>query len=136
MIIELKYGCNPHQVPAELEVPDPSPFEVLNGEPSYINILDALGAWQLARELQAATGKPGAAIAGPLSDIFKQSQFLPDEELSPVATAYVRARGGDRMRSFGDIVAVSETVDISRQSGPGASQQCALCRPDGLFGPR
>ena len=106
MIIELKYGCNPHQVPAELEVPDPSPFEVLNGEPSYINILDALGAWQLARELQAATGKPGAAsfkhtspagaaIAGPLSDIFKQSQFLPDEELSPVATALCAgARGG------------------------------------------
>ena len=60
MKIELKYGCNPHQVPAWLTVPDPSPLQVLNGNPSYINILDALGAWQLARELKAATGKPGA----------------------------------------------------------------------------
>lgn len=124
MEIELKYGCNPHQVPARLIVPDQAHFQVLNGRPSYINILDALGAWQLARELRAATGKPGAAsfkhtspagaaVAGSLSDACRASQFLADEELTPVASAYVRARGGDRMCSFGDVAAVSDVVDVS-----------------------
>lgn len=105
MEIDLKYGCNPHQVPASMTVPNPTPFEVLNGTPSYINILDALGAWQLARELKAVTGKPGAAsfkhtspagaaIAGPLPDVYRASQFLYGGDLSPVASAYVRARGG------------------------------------------
>ena len=122
--MELKYGCNEHQVPARLAVLDNSGFQVLNGKPSYINILDALGAWQLARELKAATGKPGAAsfkhtspagssVAGPLSDAYRASQFLSEGELSPVATAYVRARGGDRMCSFGDVVSVSDVVDLS-----------------------
>ena len=122
--IELKYGCNPHQTPASVTLPDPSPIQVLNGKPSYINILDALGAWQLASELKAATGIPsaasfkhtspaGAAIARPLSDAFRASQFLPDGDFSPVATAYVRARGGDRMSSFGDVVGVSDVVDRS-----------------------
>ena len=124
MEIPLKYGCNPHQTPAGLTLPDKSPFRVLNGDPSYINVLDALGAWQLVRELKEATGAPsaasfkhtspaGAAIARPLSEAFRASQFLPDDVLSPVASAYARARGGDRMSSFGDAVAVSETVDIS-----------------------
>ena len=124
MEIELRYGCNPHQVPARLKVPDEAGFQVLNGRPSFINILDALGAWQLAHELKAATGKPsaasfkhtspaGAAVAGSLPDAYKTSQFLGDESLSPVATAYVRARGGDRMCSFGDVVAVSDPVDLS-----------------------
>jgi phosphoribosylaminoimidazolecarboxamide formyltransferase/IMP cyclohydrolase len=124
MEIELKYGCNPHQVPARLKVPDQAGFRILNGKPSYINILDALGAWQLARELKSATGKPGAAsfkhtspagaaVAGSLSDAYRASQFLSDDPLSPVATAYVRARGGDRMCSFGDVAAVSDVVDMS-----------------------
>ncbi len=123
-ILPLRYGCNPHQKPAILTFPDPSPLEILNGKPSYINMLDSLGAWQLVRELKMATGKPGAAsfkhtspagaaIARPLSDEFRQSQFIEDDELSPAATAYVRARGGDRMSSFGDVVAVSDTVDLS-----------------------
>jgi AICAR transformylase/IMP cyclohydrolase PurH len=124
MEIELKYGCNPHQALAHLTVPDKSGFRVLNGRPSYINILDALGAWQLARELKAATGKPGAAsfkhtspagaaVAGSLSEAYRTSQFLSDNDLSSVATAYVRARGGDRMCSFGDVAAVSDVADIS-----------------------
>jgi len=126
MEIELKYGCNPHQGQAKLIVPDtePPPLAMLNGKPGYINLLDALGAWQLVRELRQATGKPGAAsfkhvspagaaIAQPLDEGFRKSQFLEDEELSPVATAYVRARGGDRMSSFGDVAAVSDTVDVS-----------------------
>ena len=124
MEIELRYGCNPHQVPARLTVPDQAQFRVLNGRPSYINIFDALGAWQLARELGSATGKPGAAsfkhtspagaaVAGRLCEAYRASQFLPDDKLSPVATAYVRARGGDRMCSFGDVAAVSDIVDTS-----------------------
>jgi AICAR transformylase/IMP cyclohydrolase PurH len=125
MEIKLKYGCNPHQVPARLIVGGEGvPFQVLNGTPSYINILDALGAWQLVCELRAATGLPsaasfkhvspaGAAVARPLTEAFRRSQMLPDEDLSPVATAYARARGGDRLSSFGDAVAVSEVVDVS-----------------------
>jgi phosphoribosylaminoimidazolecarboxamide formyltransferase/IMP cyclohydrolase len=125
MHIELKYGCNPHQKEARMILGDnPSAFQVLNGSPSYINILDALGAWQLVRELSRATGLPsaasfkhvspaGAAVTGPLTEAFRRSQMLPDEDLSPVAAAYARARGGDRMSSFGDAVAVSDTVDVS-----------------------
>jgi phosphoribosylaminoimidazolecarboxamide formyltransferase/IMP cyclohydrolase len=124
MNVELKYGCNPHQTPAALILPDPSPLTILNGKPSYINILDALGAWQLARELKAVTGKAGAAsfkhtspagaaIARPMTAEFRQSQFLGDDEYSDVALAYIRARGGDRMSSFGDVAAVSDIVDVS-----------------------
>ena len=125
MDIELKYGCNPHQKPARLSFAgDTSPLQVLNGTPGYINILDALGAWQLVRELRRATGLPsaasfkhvspaGAAIARPLSEAFRRSQMIPDTALSPVATAYARARGGDRMSAFGDAIAVSDTVDVS-----------------------
>jgi AICAR transformylase/IMP cyclohydrolase PurH len=122
--IELKYGCNPHQTPARLLMPEPSPLQVLNGTPGYINVLDALGAWQLVRELRQATGQPaaasfkhtspaGAAIARPLSDALRQAQMLQDDDFSPIANAYVHARGGDRVSSFGDAVAVSDTVDLS-----------------------
>ena len=114
---------NPHQR-ASLATPDPSPLEILNGRPSYINILDALTAWQLVRELRAATGKPaaasfkhvspaGAAVAKPLSPALRQALMIEQDDLSPVATAYARARGGDRMCTFGDAVAVSDTVDVS-----------------------
>ncbi len=124
MKIELKYGCNPHQVPAQVTVPENAHLQMLNGKPSYINILDALGAWQLARELKIATGKPaaasfkhtspaGAAVAGEVSDVYLASQFLTDNNYSPVANAYIRARGGDRMSSFGDVAAVSDVVDVS-----------------------
>lgn len=126
MEMTLKYGCNPHQAFARLVVEqDPSPITFHNGKPGFINLLDLFGAWQLARELKEATGLPGAAsfkhvspagaaVAGPLDEAFRRSQYIPlDEELSPVATAYARARGGDRMCSFGDVAAVSDTVDVS-----------------------
>lgn len=124
MEIALKYGCNPHQTPAGVTVPEEAGLRVLSGRPGYINLLDALGAWQLVRELKEATGKPaaasfkhvspaGAAVAGELSAPYRASQFLGDEEYSPLATAYVRARGGDRMCSFGDVAAVSDVVDLS-----------------------
>jgi len=101
-----------------------SPLKVLNGTPSYINILDALAAWQLVKELKAATGiasaasfkhvsPAGAAIAKELDSTFLKSQFISETNLSPVSTAYIRARGGDRMCAFGDAAAVSETVDVS-----------------------
>ncbi len=122
MDLSLKYGLNPHQHPAKLTLPSSLPLRVLNGTPGFVNIIDALGAWQLARELKEATGlagaasfkhasPAGAAIAGDLSDTYLASQFLAGKALSPVAAAYVRARGGDRMCSFGDAVAVSEVVD-------------------------
>ena len=123
MKIDLRYGCNPHQGQASVSHGG-GPLTVRNGAASYINLLDALGAWQLVRELKQATGKAaaasfkhvspaGAAIAGELSDRFVRSQFLRNTDLSDVANAYVRARGGDRMCSFGDAAAVSEVVDES-----------------------
>ena len=124
MDLSLKYGLNPHQHPARLTLPASSPLRVLNGTPGYVNIIDAIGAWQLVRELKEATGlasaasfkhasPAGAAIAGNLSETYLASQFLSRRGLSPVASAYVRARGGDRMCSFGDCAAVSEVVDRS-----------------------
>ncbi len=124
MKIEMKYGCNPHQKPASLNLPEPSPLEIINGKPGYINMLDAIGAWQLAIELKRATGLPGAAsfkhtspagaaISRPLSDVYRASQFLGNKDYSPVALAYIRARGGDRLCSFGDALAVSDIVDVS-----------------------
>ncbi len=125
MEIPLRYGLNPHQKQARLVFPgEGEPLRVLNGAPGYINVLDALGAWQLARELKQVAGVPGAAsfkhvspagaaIARPLTDEFRRSQMLADEDLSPVAQAYARARGGDRMCSFGDFAAVSDVVDVS-----------------------
>jgi len=125
MNIELKYGCNPHQKNAKLHFNGLiSPLKVLNGTPSYINMLDALAAWQLVKELKAATGiasaasfkhvsPAGAAIAKQLDSTFLKSQFISETNLSPVSTAYIRARGGDRMCAFGDAAAVSEKVDVS-----------------------
>lgn len=125
MDLELKYGCNPHQKPARLMYTGKgSPLEILNGSPSYINILDAFSAWQLAKELKAATGKAGAAsfkhvspagaaIARKLDSHYLKSQFLEDSDYSDVTTAYIRARGGDRMCSYGDVAAVSDKVDVS-----------------------
>src|SRR5262249_589440 len=123
MEIALRYGCNPHQTPARLLMAgDAAPLQILNGRPGYINLLDALGAWQPVRELRRATGWPsaasfkhtspaGAAVARPLTETFRQAYLLPDLEFSPVATAYARARGGDRVSSYGDAVAVSDPVD-------------------------
>lgn len=122
--LKLRYGCNPHQPHAALKWPEgSSPLSVLNGEASYINILDALSAWQLVRELRAVTKKTaaasfkhvspaGAALEGPVSEEFAASQFLDHPPESPVAQAYVRARGADRMSSFGDAVAVSGPVTL------------------------
>ncbi|MDG2255281.1 MAG: phosphoribosylaminoimidazolecarboxamide formyltransferase [Opitutaceae bacterium] len=123
-MISLRYGTNPHQQEAFILLLDPSPLRILNGAPGYINMLDALTSWQLVRELKEATGKAsaasykhvspaGAAIAKPIDDAFKESQFLKTTDFSPVASAYVRARGGDRLCSFGDVLAVSDIVDVS-----------------------
>jgi phosphoribosylaminoimidazolecarboxamide formyltransferase/IMP cyclohydrolase len=121
----LRYGTNPNQVPARLYMQDGSdlPIAVLGGSPGYINLLDALNAWQLVRELKQTVGQPaaasfkhvspsGAAVAVPLSEILKKTYFVDDMELSPLATAYARARGVDRMSSFGDFIALSDTVDV------------------------
>lgn len=120
--IPLRYGCNPHQQSARLSFPGGSaPLRVLNGEPGYINVLDALTGWQLVRELARVTGKAaaasykhvspaGAAVAAPVSDAFARAQFLAAPPEDAVSRAYVRARGADRMSSFGDAVAISGTV--------------------------
>jgi phosphoribosylaminoimidazolecarboxamide formyltransferase/IMP cyclohydrolase len=122
--LELRYGANPHQGQARLRLPESdAPVRVLNGAASYINILDALTAWPLVRDLSSVTGKAaaasfkhlspaGAAVDGPVSDAFVRSQYLDRAPESAVARAYVRARGADRMSSFGDAVAVSETVGV------------------------
>ena len=120
----LKYGCNPNQKPARVFMKDGGelPMTVLNGRPGYINLMDAFNSWQLVRELKEATGLPaaasfkhvspaGAAVAAPLSDTLKKIYFVEDLELSPIATAYARARGADRMSSYGDFVALSEECD-------------------------
>ena len=123
--LELKYGCNPNQKPARIFMADGSelPVTVLSGTPGYINFLDALNSWQLVRELREATGMPaaasfkhvspaGAAVGTPLSEEDKKAFFVDDEgELTPIACAYIRARGADRMSSFGDWAALSDTCD-------------------------
>ncbi|MFR3289418.1 MAG: phosphoribosylaminoimidazolecarboxamide formyltransferase [Lachnospiraceae bacterium] len=121
--IELKYGCNPNQKPARIYMEDGSelPVEVLNGRPGYINFMDALNSWQLVRALRRATGRPaaasfkhvspaGAAIASPLTDEDRRA-FFAEGELSPVATAYARARRPDRLCSYGDWAALSDICD-------------------------
>lgn len=122
---ELKYGCNPHQKPAQISMAAGElPFEVLNGNPGYINFMDALNSWQLVKELKAAMYMPaaasfkhvspaGAAIGIPLTDDLKKAYMVEDIELSPLAAAYACARGADRMSSFGDWAALSDTVDKS-----------------------
>ena len=122
----LKYGCNPNQVPARIFMRDGSdlPIAVLNGRPGYINFMDAFNSWQLVRELKEATGLPaaasfkhvspaGAALGLPLSDTLKQIYFVEDLELSPIACAYARARGADRMSSYGDWAALSDPCDAA-----------------------
>lgn len=124
--LALKYGCNPNQKPSRIYMDDGRelPIEVINGRPGYINFLDAFNSWQLVKELKAATGMPaaasfkhvspaGAAIGLPLSDTLKKIYFVDDVkfELSPLACAYARARGADRMCSYGDFVALSDVCD-------------------------
>ena len=121
--IELKYGCNPNQKPAKIFMSDGGdlPVEVLNGRPGYINFMDALNSWQLVRALRRATGRPaaasfkhvspaGAALASPLTDEDRRA-FFAEGELSPIATAYARARGADRLCSYGDWAALSDACD-------------------------
>ena len=121
--LELKYGCNPNQKPARIFIKEGElPIEVLNGRPGYINLLDALNSWQLVKELKEATGLPaaasfkhvspaGAAVAVEMNDTLKKIYFVDDMELSPMATAYARARGADRMSSYGDFIALSDICD-------------------------
>lgn len=122
--LELKYGCNPNQKPSRIFMQEGElPITVLNGRPGYINFLDALNGWQLVKELKAATGLPaatsfkhvspaGAAVGMPLTDTLKKIYFVEGLELSPLACAYARARGADRMSSFGDFIALSDVCDV------------------------
>lgn len=124
--LQLKYGCNPNQKPSRIFQKDGRelPVTVLNGRPGYINFMDAFNSWQLVRELKLATGLPaaasfkhvspaGAAVGLPLSDTLKKIYFVDDLELSPIACAYARARGADRMSSYGDWAALSDICDAS-----------------------
>ena len=125
--LELKYGCNPNQKPSRIFMRDGKdlPIKILNGKPGYINFMDAFNSWQLVLELKAATGLPsaasfkhvspaGAAVGLPLSDVDKKIYFVPEnEELSPIACAYIRARGADRLCSYGDWAALSEICDAA-----------------------
>ncbi len=123
--LELKYGCNPNQKPARIFMSNGAelPVEVLNGRPGYINFMDAFNSWQLVKELKEALKLPaaasfkhvspaGAAVGLPLSDVLKKIYFVEDKELSPLACAYARARGADRMSSYGDWVALSDVCDV------------------------
>ncbi|MBQ2183345.1 MAG: phosphoribosylaminoimidazolecarboxamide formyltransferase, partial [Lachnospiraceae bacterium] len=125
--LELKYGCNPNQKPSKIFVNDGRelPITVLNGKPGYINFMDAFNGWQLVKELKEATGLPaatsfkhvspaGAAVGLPLSDVLAKIYWVDDlGELSPLACAYARARGADRMSSFGDFISLSDVCDVS-----------------------
>ncbi|MCI6805671.1 MAG: phosphoribosylaminoimidazolecarboxamide formyltransferase, partial [Prevotella sp.] len=125
--LELKYGCNPNQKPSRIFIEEGElPIEVLNGRPGYINFLDAFNSWQLVKELKEATGLPaaasfkhvspaGAAVGLPLTDTLKKVYFVDDVKipLSPIACAYARARGADRMSSYGDFIALSDTCDAA-----------------------
>ena len=139
--LELKYGCNPNQKPARIFMDRGAlPLKVLNGKPGYINFLDALNSWQLVKELKAATGLPaaasfkhvspaGAAVAKNLSDIERQMYFVGELELSPIASAYVRARGADRLCSYGDWAALSDVCDEA------TARYLALEVSDGVIAP-
>lgn len=121
--MELKYGCNPNQKPAKIYMEKGElPIEILNGKPGYINLLDAFNSWQLVKELKEATGLPaaasfkhvspaGASVAVPLDETLKKVYFVEGVELTDMATAYIRARGADRMSSYGDFVALSDECD-------------------------
>ena len=128
--LELKYGCNPNQKPAKISVSDGRdlPIKVLLGKAGYIHFMDALNVWQLVSELKAATGLPaaasfkhvspaGAAVGLPLDDVLKKIYFVDDMgDLSPLACAYARARGADRMSSFGDFISLSDVCDADTAS--------------------
>lgn len=133
----LKYGCNPNQMPARIYLENRElPIEILNGKPGYINFMDALNGWQLVKELKEATGLPaaasfkhvspaGAAVGVPLDETLKKVYFVDDLEISPLACAYARARGADRMSSYGDFISLSDICDkqtaimISREVSDG-----------------
>ena len=139
--LELKYGCNPNQKPARIFMERGElPLTVLNGKPGYINFMDALNSWQLVKALKAATGLPaaasfkhvspaGAALGLPLSEVERQIYFAPKGELSPIACAYIRARGADRLCSYGDWAALSDTCDGD------AARYLALEVSDGVIAP-
>jgi AICAR transformylase/IMP cyclohydrolase PurH len=139
--LELKYGCNPNQKPARIFMEQGElPLEVLNGKPGYINFMDALNSWQLVKALKQATGLPaaasfkhvspaGAALGLPLSDIERKVYFAPEGDLSPIACAYIRARGADRLCSFGDWAALSDPCDGD------AARFLALEVSDGVIAP-
>ncbi len=135
--LELKYGCNPNQKPAKVFMKDDSelPITVLNGRPGYINLLDALNSWQLVKELKEATGMPaaasfkhvspaGAAVGKPLSEVDKQIYFVDkDAQLSPIACAYIRARGADRLCSYGDWAAATAARELSTSTWAAAAAE-------------
>ena len=139
--LELKYGCNPNQKPARIFMEQGElPIKVINGKPGYINFLDALNSWQLVRELKAAIGLPaaasfkhvspaGAAVAKELTDVEMQIYFAQDMELTPLASAYVRARGADRLCSYGDWAALSDVCDAA------TARFLALEVSDGVIAP-
>jgi len=139
--LALKYGCNPNQKPARIFMEDSElPIKILNGNPGYINLLDAFHSWQLVKELKEATGlaaaasfkhvsPAGAAVAVPLTEILKRVYFVEDVDLSDIATAYIRARGADRLSSYGDFAALSEECDA--QTAKYLSQEVS----DGIIAP-
>ncbi len=140
--LELKYGCNPNQKPARIFMKGDRdlPLTVLNGKPGYINFMDALNSWQLVKALKAATGLPaaasfkhvspaGAALGLPLTDVERQIYFAPDGDLSPIACAYIRARGADRLCSYGDWAALSDPCDAD------TARYLALEVSDGVIAP-
>ena len=140
--LELKYGCNPNQKPARIFMKGDKdlPLEVLNGKPGYINFMDALNSWQLVKALKQATGLPaaasfkhvspaGAALGLPLSEVERKIYFAPEGELSPIACAYIRARGADRMCSYGDWAALSDPCDAD------TARYLALEVSDGVIAP-
>ena len=139
--LELKYGCNPNQKPARIFMESGElPLEVLNGKPGYINFMDALNSWQLVKALKASTGLPaaasfkhvspaGAALGLPLTEVERQIYFAPEGDLSPIACAYIRARGADRLCSFGDWAALSDVCDAA------TARFLALEVSDGVIAP-
>ncbi len=139
--LELKYGCNPNQKPSRIFMEEGAlPLEVLNGKPGYINFMDALNSWQLVKALKKATGLPaaasfkhvspaGAALGLPLSEVERKIYFAPEGGLSPIACAYIRARGADRLCSFGDWAALSDTCDAD------TARYLALEVSDGVIAP-
>ena len=139
--LELKYGCNPNQKPARIFMEQGElPLKVLNGKPGYINFMDALNSWQLVKALKQATGlsaaasfkhvsPAGAALGLPLTDVERKIYFAPEGDLSPIACAYIRARGADRLCSFGDWAALSDTCDAD------TARFLALEVSDGVIAP-